>query len=78
MRPWTRARLFIRDYLEELPIPWSLAKMRDCERVGGHQWGLVEMDDVFLAFGRTCARCGTWESDGPYEADAVPSERGPS
>jgi hypothetical protein len=54
-----RIRLFIRDWWEEMPLAWSIARMRDCERSGGHQWGEMHYDEVFGSYRSVCQRCGT-------------------
>lgn len=53
-----RIILFACDWWEETTAAWSLARMRDCERNGGHQWGAFEDS----AQGRLCRRCGALES----------------
>lgn len=55
-----RIRLFLRDYLSEFGIAWSVARHRDCERNDGHRWGDAHHDDL-LGRVRTCSRCGTSE-----------------
>ena len=60
MSGWfTRVRLFVRDYISEFGVAWSVAKHRDCERNGGHRWGQPKVDS--LGLNRECARCGTCE-----------------
>lgn len=54
-------RLFIRDYCSEFGIAWSLARMRDCDRNGGHRWGPATKDETF-GLSRICGRCGTLET----------------
>lgn len=63
MRKLRRARLFVRDYFDELPMVWSLARMRDCERWGGHYWEGFIIDPL-LGYGRQCSGCGTFETSG--------------
>jgi hypothetical protein len=54
-----RVYLFARDYFSEFGIAWSLARMHDCERNGGHRWGDVQPDET-MGRGQTCSRCGTF------------------
>jgi hypothetical protein len=56
-----RVAFFARDWWDEMPAAWSLARMRDCERNGGHQWGKPYDDEVLKSHGRECGRCGTFE-----------------
>jgi hypothetical protein len=63
-----RLRLFVRDYIEEFPVAWSLARTRDCERNGGHRWTEPHVDPV-LGYGKTCKRCGCGEM--VYRSTAV-------
>jgi hypothetical protein len=56
-----RIRLFLRDWWQEFPIAWSIARHRDCERNGGHRWGAATNDSL-LGWSRQCGRCGTSET----------------
>lgn len=56
-----RVRLFVRDYLRELPIVWSLARTSDCERSGGHRFGEWGEDRLMARVARECSRCGVSE-----------------
>jgi hypothetical protein len=60
MNPIKRAWLFARDYIDEFGCAWGLARMRDCERMGGHRWNEVA-DDPVLGRCKTCKRCGCGE-----------------
>ncbi len=60
VNPFTRLRLFVRDYMDEFPVVWCLARTRDCLRNGGHRYG--EPEDTSIGFMRTCSRCGCGES----------------
>lgn len=54
-----RVWLFARDYFNEFGVAWSLARMRDCDRNGGHRWS--EPAEDLIGYGRTCERCGCSE-----------------
>lgn len=56
-----RAWLFIRDWWSELPSAWDIARMRDCDRQGGHVWARPAVDD-FFGLGITCKRCKVFQS----------------
>lgn len=63
MSLFTRLRLFVRDYCSEFGVAWSLARMRDCERCGGHQFGEPAPNPTVGGdLWRTCSRCGTGQS----------------
>jgi hypothetical protein len=57
-----RLRLFVRDYLSEFPVAWSIARTRDCERAGGHRWSATAYDETIKGWGQECSRCGCWQS----------------
>jgi hypothetical protein len=57
-----RAYLFAKDYFSEVRPAWWLARSRDCDRYGGHQWSKAERDEVLGSLCRTCSRCKTIES----------------
>lgn len=60
-----RIALFVRDYVDEFPMVWSLTRARDCERWGGHYWGPVEPSELLGGYARECSGCGTSESVSP-------------
>lgn len=62
MSPLKRLRLFIADLLHEAAPAWGLARMRDCERSGGHRWGTVAYDQICAGPAHECERCGCSES----------------
>lgn len=66
-----RAWLFARDYCDEFGCAWSIARIRDCERNGGHRWGEIEHDSVLKMTGCTCSRCGTFESRPVYDTSTI-------
>ena len=61
MNLFRRLGMFIRDYCDEFGTAWSIARMRDCERNGGHRWGAPHDDEV-LGHAKTCQRCGCGEA----------------
>jgi hypothetical protein len=52
-----RLRLFLRDLVSECLAVWGVARMRDCERRGGHRWGEPHGNDLFLVWAQECSRC---------------------
>lgn len=78
MSRWRRLYLFARDYCREFGVAWSLARTRDCERNGGHQWdastyGELSYDETMRAWGRTCSRCGCWQSSALHTIPIPPT-----
>lgn len=70
-----RVWLFARDYLRELRqahgMAWSMARMDDCLRSGGHYWGdwgpgAIFHDCTLPGEERVCSQCETseWRRDG--------------